>query len=97
MAREYDTAARRAEPFEQAQRVRYRRLRDARQVVARDLRIVHREHRPKAGVDVAAVVLHVDEDEGGARPVDLEPRPGRVPTGERLRRVDGQEDAHPDG
>ena len=67
VAGEHDPAARRAEAFEQAQRVRDHRLLDARQVVARDLRVVHREHRPEAGVGVAAVVLQVDDDEGGAR------------------------------
>ena len=94
MTREHDAAACRAEAFEQPQRVRDDRLRDARQVVARDLRIPLREHRPQAGVGVAAVVLQVDDDEGGTLPVDLEPGPGHVPAGERLGRVDGRQFAH---
>ncbi len=91
MTREDDAAPRRSEAIEQAARVRDDSLRDTRQVVLRDLRIPLREHLRQPDVGIAAVVLDVDQDERGTVPVDLERRPGHVPAGECLRRVDGRQ------
>jgi hypothetical protein len=94
VTREHDAEVGGAEALEQALRIRDHGVRDARQVVARDRRVPLRQHRPQAGFGVAPVVLHVDDEERGALPVDLELGPGHVPAGEGLRRVDGRKLAH---
>ena len=91
MPREHDGTRRRPEALEQAARVRDSGLRDTGHVVRRDLRVPLGQHLHQADVRVAPVVLHVDDDERGTLPVDLELGPRRVPAGEGLRRVDGRQ------
>ena len=90
VTREDDATLRRRKPSSSRRALRDRRLRDARHVAPRDLRIPLRQHPLQTDVWIAPVVLHVDQNESCTPRVDLELRPGHVPAGERLRRIDGR-------
>ena len=94
MAREDDLAADLAEGRDQPLDVGDHGLGEARQVVAGRVRVPLRQHLPDPGIGVAAVVLHVDDEERRPAPVDLEGRPGEVPCAERRGGIDRRQLAH---